>query len=112
MEFAGFTYSEAASGTGMTFWKKPVPMPSGRPMAKALAIVTAIPLQLNDEFVFKTQLYLDGSSVDSKYAIEDKQMTVEQFILHVVPTFSLLLELEDFYVRNNDYEGVLNEQSE
>lgn len=108
MEFAGFTYSErASSGKHVTFWRRQVQMPSGRPDAKAIAIVTAIAsTRQRNIFMFQTQLALDESLISDTYQPPMQQMSPEEFVVGVVPSFGTLFELEDFYVRGNDYPGL------
>lgn len=111
MEFAGFTYSErASSGKHVTFWRRQVQMPSGRPDAKAVAIVTAIAsARQKNVFMFQTQLGLDESLVSEQYQPPMLQLTPEEYVVSVVPSFGTLFELEDFYVRGNDYAGLNHE---
>lgn len=110
MEFAGFSYSErASSGKHVTFWRRQVQMPSGRPDAKAVVIVTAIAsARQKNVFMFQTQLALDESLISEKYQPPMQQMTPEEYVVNVVPSFGTLFELEDFYVRSNDYAGIEN----
>lgn len=108
MEFAGFTYSErASSGKHVTFWRRQVQMPSGRPEAKAIAVVTAIAsARQKNVFMFQTQLALDESLIAEQYQPPMQQLTPEEYVVSVVPSFGTLFELEDFYVRGNDYAGI------
>ena len=108
MEFAGFTYSErASSNKHVTFWRKEFQMPSGRPSAKPIAIVTAIAsAQQKNVFMFQTQLALDESLISERYQVPMQQMTPEEFVVNVVPSFTTLFECEDFYVRGSDYAGI------
>ena len=102
MESVGFVYSEAASGNNVTFWRREYELLSNRADAKPVAIVTAIPLRTaHDDYVFQTQLLLDGVQIHDKYSIAPRSMSAMEFVEDVVPMFGMLFELEDFYVRKN-----------
>jgi hypothetical protein len=102
MESVGFVYSEAASGSNVTFWRREFDLLSGRDDARPVAIVTAIPLRTaNDSYVFQSQLLLDDVPIHEKYSIEPRSMTPMEFVEDVIPMFGMLFELEDFYVRKN-----------
>ena len=109
LESAGFTYDERNSGAGsVTFWRQVFVMPSLRPDAKPLALVTAIPsISFGNTFTFQTQLFLDKTPLHAKYQVPVYQATPEEFVLSRVPTFGTLFECEDFYSRKNNYPGVL-----
>lgn len=82
-------------------------MPSERPSAKALAILTVIESKSHKGmFIFKTDLTLDGRDLDSKLQLPVKQMMPEDYVINVIPTLGVLFEVEDFYVRGDDYAGI------
>lgn len=109
MEFAGFTYSESASSSNsVTFWRKQMGLPSGRPKALAVVVVTAIASRTQrGSFMFQTQLSLDGELVSERFSPQQVWMAPEEFVVHQVPGFGTLFELEDFYERGNvEYQGL------
>lgn len=112
MESAGFS---SIDGPGpfrsATVWRKPVRMPSLRPGARALAVVTVVPSsRFQGEFTFKTDLLLDDVPLHEKYCVPIVQSSLEEFLLSQVPTFGTLFECEDFYVRKHDHPGVLTDE--
>lgn len=109
MESAGYEYMEALShGDKMSVWRKQMGLPSGRPKAFAVAVTTVLASTVQrNTFLFRTQLSLDGSLVSDKYMPVDKWLSPEEFVVHQVPSFGTLFELEDFYARNNtSYQGL------
>lgn len=111
MESAGFS---SIDGPGpfrtATVWRKPIRMPSLRPGAKALAVVTVVPsARFTNLFTFKTELILDDVPLHDKYCVPIVQSSLEEFLLNQVPGFGVLFECEDFYERKNDHAGVLDD---
>ena len=111
LESAGFTYDERASGSGaVTFWRQMFVMPSLRPDANPLALVTAIPsVSFGNTFTFQTQLFLDDLPLHAKYQVPVFMATPEEYVLNRVPTFGTLFECEDFYSRKNNHTGVIDD---
>lgn len=81
-------------------------MPSGRPSAKPLVILTVVESsRQRGMFLFKTDLTLDGRDLDPKLQIPTSQMLPEDYVINIVPTLGTLFEVEDFYVRGDPYTG-------
>ena len=109
MQSAGFSSIDGPGPfASASVWRKPVRMPSLRPGARAMAVVTVVPSsRFQNEFTFKTDLLLDDVALHDKYSVPVVQSSLDEFLLTHVPTFGMLFECEDFYVRKNDHPGVL-----
>lgn len=84
-------------------------MPSGRPSAQALVVLTVIAsTRHKGMFIFKTDLTLDGRDVADRLQLPVEQMLPEDYVLNVVPCLGTLFEVEDFYVRGDSYTGAVN----
>lgn len=87
-------------------------MPSGRPSARPLVILTVVEsARHRGMYLFKTELTLDGTDLDPKLQLPTSQMSVEDYVLTVVPSIGTLFEVEDFYIRKDSFSNI-NENEE
>ena len=113
LEFAGFhLMPRDDSSKYVTHWWREVQMPSGRPSARPLVILTVVEsARHRGMYLFKTELTLDGTDLDPKLQLPTSQMSVEDYVLTVVPSIGTLFEVEDFYIRKDSFSNI-NENEE